>query len=238
MDENQCGGVELQGALDHLARIDRRVVDRSRALHLVGDEGVLLVEEENAELLARLMGHRRRDIIENGGPGGQDLALPDRFPHRSAVDRRDDGQIQRNGVFDARHFGQEAARRAEHFAQGAETGDQGLGDRLDVASGNGAEQDELEELIIGEGVGAGFAEALAQPVAMAVMMAGFALGLARWRPFGQTRNRLRLRKAGLFSLFPLVGTGRHDAARQAATSRAGSLMPGVSWPLRERVKTS
>ena len=37
---------QLQRALDHLARIDRRVVDRAGLLHLVGDHLVALVEED------------------------------------------------------------------------------------------------------------------------------------------------------------------------------------------------
>ena len=38
--------------LHHLARIDRRVVDGAGLLHLVGDQRVALVEEQQAELLA------------------------------------------------------------------------------------------------------------------------------------------------------------------------------------------
>ena len=44
------GGGELECPFDHLARIDRRVVDGSGLLHLVGDQRVTLVEEQHAEL--------------------------------------------------------------------------------------------------------------------------------------------------------------------------------------------
>src|SRR5215510_14033689 len=39
------------GPLHHLAHIDRGVIDGARLLHLVGDDLVALVEEEDAELL-------------------------------------------------------------------------------------------------------------------------------------------------------------------------------------------
>src|SRR3954471_15492466 len=41
---------KLERPLDHLARIDGRVVDRALLLHLIGDELVLAVEEQDAEL--------------------------------------------------------------------------------------------------------------------------------------------------------------------------------------------
>ena len=54
----------LQRALDDLARIDRRVVDGALLLHLVGDQPVLLVEKEDAELLVVLERHRRAAIVD------------------------------------------------------------------------------------------------------------------------------------------------------------------------------
>ena len=44
-------GRQLERPLDHFAHIDRRVVDRAGLLHLVGDDLVALVEEQDAELL-------------------------------------------------------------------------------------------------------------------------------------------------------------------------------------------
>ena len=68
MDEDDRGRRELERPLDHLARIDRRVVDRADLLHLVGDQHVLLVEEEDAELLDRLEGHRGAAIVDHRRP--------------------------------------------------------------------------------------------------------------------------------------------------------------------------
>jgi hypothetical protein len=54
--------------LHHFARIDRRVVDRALLLHLVGDQLVLLVEEEDAELFACFEGHGGAAIVDNRLP--------------------------------------------------------------------------------------------------------------------------------------------------------------------------
>ena len=69
--EDDGGRGKLERAADHLARIDRRVVDRAGLLHLVGEELVLLVEEEDAELLALLVGHGGAAIVEKRRPGGE-----------------------------------------------------------------------------------------------------------------------------------------------------------------------
>ena len=51
--QNNGGGAQLQRALDHLARIDRGVVDGAFLLQLVGDQPVALVEKQHAQLLSR-----------------------------------------------------------------------------------------------------------------------------------------------------------------------------------------
>ena len=51
-----------------LARIDRRVVDGAGLLHLVGDQRVLLVEEQDAELLALLERHGGAAIVDHLAP--------------------------------------------------------------------------------------------------------------------------------------------------------------------------
>ena len=53
--QDQRRGVQLQRALHHLARIDRRMIDGAALLRLVGDQHVLAVEEQDAELLDLLV---------------------------------------------------------------------------------------------------------------------------------------------------------------------------------------
>ena len=55
--QDDGGGGELERALDHLARINRGVVDGAGLMLLIGDQVVAFVEEQNAEmLLARFSG--------------------------------------------------------------------------------------------------------------------------------------------------------------------------------------
>ena len=51
---------KFQRALDDLARIDGRVIDRALALHFIGDEDVLAVEEQHAEFFASRCAPSRR----------------------------------------------------------------------------------------------------------------------------------------------------------------------------------
>ncbi len=50
MHQDQRRSAQLERALDHLAGIDRRVIDRAALLLLVGDQRVLAVEEQEMEL--------------------------------------------------------------------------------------------------------------------------------------------------------------------------------------------
>jgi hypothetical protein len=50
-------------------------------------------------------------------------------------------------------------RRGKHLGKGAEAPDELLGGRLDVAAGNGAEQDELQKLVVGQRLAADLGEA-------------------------------------------------------------------------------
>ena len=51
MDQDQGAGVQHQRPLDHLARIDRDMVDRAGREKLIGDDAVLAVEIEDMEAL-------------------------------------------------------------------------------------------------------------------------------------------------------------------------------------------
>ena len=64
----------------------------------------------------------------------------------------------------------EVLLRAEHLGEGAEMLDELLGERLDVALRDRAEEQQLEQLVVGQGGVAGVEEALAQTLAMAEMV--------------------------------------------------------------------
>jgi hypothetical protein len=55
-------------ALDHLARIDRGVIDSAGLLYFVGDERIALVEKQHPELLAIGKTLRGAAIVEHARP--------------------------------------------------------------------------------------------------------------------------------------------------------------------------
>src|SRR5579872_2438661 len=51
VDEDDGGSAQIERALYHLARVNGRMVDRAGLLDLVGNQRMLVVEEQHAELL-------------------------------------------------------------------------------------------------------------------------------------------------------------------------------------------
>ena len=86
------------------------------------------------------------------GGGGDQLDL---------VDRR---------VADALDFAQPRDRRMNHLGKGAECLEQRFGQRLGVAPGQRRKQRHLQQFVIAQRIGPGVVKALAQPLAMAVIM--------------------------------------------------------------------
>ena len=78
-----------------------------------------------------------------------------------------DLELGHGGVADIIDFLEPGGRRGDHFGEGAEFLQQHLGERLDVAAGNGAKQQQFEQFIIGQSLGAALQESLAQPFAVA-----------------------------------------------------------------------
>ena len=69
VQQDDVAARQFQGAAHHLARIDRRVIDRAAVQDLIGDQLVLLVEKQHPELFARLIGQGDADIGQQGAPG-------------------------------------------------------------------------------------------------------------------------------------------------------------------------
>jgi hypothetical protein len=98
---------------------------------------------------------------------GATLDLAAREPLRR---RLDDLELCDGGLAEARYLGEPLRRGGDHLRKRAELSDQDFGERLDVAPRQRAEQYQLQQLVIGDRIGAGLAEATAQPLAMPVIM--------------------------------------------------------------------
>jgi hypothetical protein len=142
------------------------VVDRAAVLDLVEDQLVLVVEEQHPELLARLVGQGDLHIGQQGAPGADHRALADRLAPDPQRDLAQQPQVQRRLLADARHGAKVLDRGGGDRAQRSEPRQQRLGDRLDVAAREGAEQEQLEQLIVRHRV-----QTLQCPLAQALAMA-------------------------------------------------------------------
>ena len=87
--------------------------------------------------------------------------------------------------------------RRDHLGERPEPGHQRLGERLEIPPRDRAEQHELEQLVVGERLGAAGEEALAQPPAVSEIVR---IGPGRVRPFpgiaGERQLRRRRRLGG------------------------------------------
>jgi hypothetical protein len=97
-------------------------------------------------------------------------------------------RIQRDGAPGAVHFGDALHGRRQHGRQSAELGQQRFRQRLGVLARDGAEEEELEQLVIGERACSSCFETLAQAAAMLVIV-----GLVA---FDTERGRLGVKAAG------------------------------------------
>ena len=99
-----------------------------------------------------------------------------------------DLELGDGGIAHALDLGESGRRRGHHLGEGAEFGDQLLGQRFDVALRDGAEQHQFEQLVVAHRLGAGLAEAPAQSFAVAVIMRR-SLGKAALPPAAATLFR-------------------------------------------------
>lgn len=96
------------------------MIDRTDLLAFVADEAVLLVQEENAKLLALFKRHGGVAIFKNLAPGRQDLPAAQIAAQHALGEGGDELQILRHRIAYARHFLQAFRRRAKHLCNGAE----------------------------------------------------------------------------------------------------------------------
>jgi len=166
VNQDHRAGRQLERPAHHLARIDRGVVDRAAVHHLVGDQLVLAVEEQHPELFAGLVGQGDLYIGQQGAPGADHGAPAEGFaadPQRRLAQQP---QIQRRRLADAGHGLELLHRGRQHARHAAEADQQRFGQRLDLAAREGAEQEQLEQFVVRQGV-----QPLQRPLAQAFAMA-------------------------------------------------------------------
>lgn len=103
-------------------------------------------------------------------PGRQHLLASKLALQGPLCDRRDQFQIERHGFADALYLLQQRQRCTEDGSVRAEALEQRLGDRLGVAPGDQPVRQQFEQLVIGEGCIAMLTEAVAQALAVPVVV--------------------------------------------------------------------
>ena len=82
----------------------------------------------------------------------------------------DELQLHDDAGGDAVDLGKPGFGRGDHVGERAETLDQRLGERFDVAAGNRPEQHQLQQFVVSQRLGADIPEACAKPLPMAMEM--------------------------------------------------------------------
>jgi len=166
MDQDDRGRVLFEGAFHEFARVDWHVVYGRVARDLIGDQPVAVVEIQNPRLLGPLPRQYRGQLSYQMVPVVQDR--PIHHFGRGRADRCRLGDLERGGTRFAQPLDRPEIRHrcGERRTIGAEARNQGAGDRLGVAPGQGEEQDHFQDLVIGEGIRPGAEQTFAQPSAM------------------------------------------------------------------------
>ena len=158
-----------QAFLDEMIRAPiHRIAHLGRSLlqTLVCDKRVLAVEEEHVKLFSFQAPHRGRAVIQKRLPRGQ----------RRPVDHLRQCQAQRRGLddFDGRNrilreveFFQPLHRCGDDIGKASEFVDEGFCQRFCIRARNRHEQQQFQELLIGQRLRTARKETFAQPFAMA-----------------------------------------------------------------------
>jgi hypothetical protein len=189
------------------------VVDGAAVLHLVGDQLVLLVEEEHAELFARLVRQRHPHVGQELAPGGDHRPLGDLAATDAQRGLVQQAKIERDGLADAVDAAKLGRRGRQHAGQPAKPRQERFGERFHVAARDAAREVELEQLIVGQGGQAGVRRPLAQPPTMLGIVR---LGRARREEVGDAKadvghRGIRRKRKHVRSLFQ--SRGRVNGAR-------------------------
>jgi hypothetical protein len=117
VDEDHGCGRKLERPFDDLARIDRRVIDRTGLLHFVGNQLVALVEKKDAELFPLGEGLGTAAIVEHGRPGRECRPFFHFAAQQPTRRRLHDLDFGDAGLAEAFDFGKARDRRGDHFGE-------------------------------------------------------------------------------------------------------------------------
>ena len=138
MDQDNRRRVQFEGAAHDLTRVRPAPWSIAGVLHLVGDQNIFLVEEENPEFFPIQIGHRRAAIIEHSGKTAHGRAILDGYFGEAFGGFRNDFQLHNRCLAQVLDFAQTFRTGRNHASERAELRDQRFGERFDIAPRDGA----------------------------------------------------------------------------------------------------
>ena len=206
--QDQRRGIQLQRPLDHLARVDGHMVDRALGLFLVRDQHVLAIEEQDAELFGFAVAHRGMAIVQQRIPGRQNGLVHHPCPHQPLGRGFDNLQLLHNRFAHALDHQKPSGSGRDDAVEIAKCVKKLSCQGFHVLAGNGAEQEKLQQFVIGHRPRPTLHEAGTQALAM----------------IGNIGGQLA-RKGGVprFILIPRRGEERQERVGEACLCHATSL---------------
>lgn len=181
VNEDQRGGPDVQRLADHLARVNRRLVNRTVTDVMIQHQPVLRVEIEHPHPFHRKMRHVDGQIIEQRLPTAQHGFLCNFAARHAPRGQRHDLERGRARLAHAVDIAQRAGIGVQDGGKRAETFQQRLGDRFGIAPRLRGKQQIFQDLVVRQG----FCPAIQQPLAQTRAMARAIMGLLACRQTGQ-----------------------------------------------------
>ncbi len=150
VDKDHRGCPDVHRPADHLARVDRSLVDRAVADVVIVDQPVPGVEIEHPHPLDGEVGHVGGEVVDQRLPTAQHRLAHDLAARHAAGGGGDGLQCGRGVLAHALDPLQGPRIGVHHPGKAAELGEQGLGERLGIAARDGGEQEVFKHLVIGQ----------------------------------------------------------------------------------------
>ncbi len=168
VDEDHRCRAKVQRAADHFARVDRGLVDRAFAHHVVEDQHVAGIEIEHAHAFDRQVRHVDGEIVDQRLPRSDHRRLAHFLAGKACGGDGDDLERGNRRLAHAGVPRERARIGLQHGGERAEALEERARQRFHVAPGHRLHQQQFDYLVVGQRLG----PAVEQPRAQALTVAG------------------------------------------------------------------
>ena len=172
MHQNDRAGVQFQRAFYHFAGVNGDMVDRAFGLFLIRHQHILAVKEKDAELFGFAMRHGGVAVIDQRIPAAEQGLVDHPGAHEALGGGLDDLEFLDDGIPDAFDHAEARGGGRNDAVEITEGVQEEPCERFHILSGDGAKENQFEELVIRHGCGAALNEAGAEAFAVIGDIAG------------------------------------------------------------------